>query len=60
MKCGAFIMIKGTKSGCVGLLTMKPARASAFWFGRREHKNLDRLLELLEPLNIGKVYADGN
>jgi insertion element IS1 protein InsB len=34
--------------------------ASAFWFGTREHKNLDKLLELLEPLNIGKVYTDGN
>jgi insertion element IS1 protein InsB len=29
----------------------------AFWFGRREHENLDRLLELL---NLGKVYTDGN
>ncbi|MDR2659962.1 MAG: hypothetical protein LBC27_08270, partial [Spirochaetaceae bacterium] len=27
----------------------------AFWFGMREHKNLDRLLELLKPLKIGKV-----
>jgi insertion element IS1 protein InsB len=34
--------------------------ASAFWFGTREHKNLDKLLELLEPHNIGKVYTDGN
>jgi insertion element IS1 protein InsB len=34
--------------------------ASAFWFGTREHKNLDKLLELLEPLTIGKVYTDGN
>ena len=32
----------------------------AFWFGTREHKNLDKLLELLIPLNIGKVYTDGN
>jgi insertion element IS1 protein InsB len=32
----------------------------AFWFGSREHKNLDKLLELLIPLNIGKVYTDGN
>jgi IS1 family transposase len=32
----------------------------AFWFGRREHENLDRLLELLKPLNLGKVYTDGN
>ena len=32
----------------------------AFWFGTREHNNLDRLLELLLPLNIGKVYKDGN
>jgi hypothetical protein len=30
---------------------------AAFWFGTREHKNLDRLLD---PLNIGKVYADGS
>ncbi|GHU48251.1 hypothetical protein FACS1894200_04950 [Spirochaetia bacterium] len=32
----------------------------AFWFGSREHKNLDKLIELLSPLQIGKVYADGN
>jgi insertion element IS1 protein InsB len=32
----------------------------AFWFGTREHKNLDKLLELLKPLNIGSVYTDGN
>jgi insertion element IS1 protein InsB len=32
----------------------------AFWFGTREHKNLDTLLELLSPLKIGKVYTDGN
>ena len=32
----------------------------AYWFGTREHKNLDKLIELLAPLNIGKVYADGN
>jgi insertion element IS1 protein InsB len=32
----------------------------AFWFGTMEHKNLDKLLELLRPLNIGKVYTDGN
>jgi insertion element IS1 protein InsB len=29
----------------------------AFWFGTREHKNLDKLLELLK---LGKVYTDGN
>jgi hypothetical protein len=33
--------------------------AIAFWFGRREHKNFDKLMELLEPLKIGKVYTDG-
>jgi len=32
----------------------------AFWFGSREHKNLDKLKELLKPLEIGKVYTDGN
>jgi insertion element IS1 protein InsB len=32
----------------------------AFWFGRREHENLDKLLELLTPLNLEKVYTDGN
>jgi insertion element IS1 protein InsB len=32
----------------------------AFWFGAGERKNLDRLLELLKPLNIGDVYTDGN
>jgi insertion element IS1 protein InsB len=34
--------------------------AVAYWFGSREHGNLDKLLELLLPLNIGKVYTDGN
>jgi IS1 family transposase len=34
--------------------------AVAFWFGTREHKNLDKLLELLKPLNIGRACADGN
>jgi len=34
--------------------------AVAFWFGSREHCNLDTLLELLLPLNLGKVYTDGN
>jgi len=29
----------------------------AFWFGTREHNNLDKLLELLSPLTLGKVYA---
>jgi insertion element IS1 protein InsB len=32
----------------------------AYWFGTREHKTLDKLLELLAPLKLGKVYADGN
>jgi insertion element IS1 protein InsB len=32
----------------------------AFWFGTGEHKNPDRLLEPLKPLNIGNVYTDGN
>jgi insertion element IS1 protein InsB len=32
----------------------------AFWFGTREHGNLDKLPELLTPLNLGKVYTDGN
>jgi insertion element IS1 protein InsB len=32
----------------------------AFWFGTREHEHLDKLLELLKPLNLGKVYTDGN
>jgi insertion element IS1 protein InsB len=32
----------------------------AFWFGTREHQNLDKLIELLNPLEIGKVYTDGN
>ena len=34
--------------------------AVAFWFGSREHCNLDTLLELLVPLDIGNVYTDGN
>lgn len=34
--------------------------AVAYWFGSREHCNLDNLLELLLPLNIGTVYSDGS
>ena len=33
---------------------------AAYWFGTREHKNLDKLIELLTPLEIGAVYTDGN
>ncbi len=32
----------------------------AFTFGTREHKHLDKLLELLKPFPIGKVYVDHN
>ncbi len=32
----------------------------AYWFGTREHENLDKLIKLLDPLEIGKVYTDGN
>ena len=31
-----------------------------YWFGTREHNNLDGLMALLSPLPIGRVYADGN
>ena len=34
--------------------------AIAYWFGTREHKNLDELKKLLEPLNIGTIFVDGN
>jgi IS1 family transposase len=30
----------------------------AFWCGTREHKDLDKLPELLKPLNLGKVYTE--
>ena len=32
----------------------------AFHFGTRKYKNLDDLLKLLEPFDIGIVYADSN
>jgi len=32
----------------------------AYWFGSKEHDNLDKLIELLSPLSMGRVYADGN
>ena len=32
----------------------------AFVFGTREHKYLDKLLLLLKPYSIGKVYTDHN
>jgi IS1 family transposase len=34
--------------------------ARAFRFGTREHENPDKLMELLKPFNLGKVYRDGN
>jgi insertion element IS1 protein InsB len=34
--------------------------AIAYWFGTREHGNLDKLKTLLAPLKIEKVYTDGN
>jgi insertion element IS1 protein InsB len=34
--------------------------AIAFWFGTREQENLDKLLGLVKPLILGKVYSDGN
>jgi IS1 family transposase/transposase-like protein len=32
----------------------------AFYFGTREHKNLDELMALLEPFGIKTVYSDNN
>ena len=32
----------------------------AFWFGTREHKNFEKLMELLNGLEIGRAYTDGN
>ena len=32
----------------------------AYWFGTREHENLDKLMELLAPLEIGEIHTDGN
>ena len=32
----------------------------AYWFGTREHSNLDKLKVLLVPLKLEKVYTDGN
>jgi insertion element IS1 protein InsB len=34
--------------------------AIAFWLGTREQGNLDKLLEMLKPLDIGNVYTYGN
>jgi IS1 family transposase len=42
------------KSGCGRLLITTVEKATAFWFGRREHKHLDKLVELLRPFTIGK------
>jgi IS1 family transposase len=60
MKCGVFTAIKSIKSGSGGLQTARTGETIAFRFGTREHENLDRLLELLNPLNTGNVYTDGN
>lgn len=32
----------------------------AFWFGTREHKNLDMLAYMLSHYNIRKIYTDDN
>jgi insertion element IS1 protein InsB len=38
----------------------KTGEPLAFYFGTREHKNLDELLNLLKPFNINIVYSDDN
>lgn len=38
----------------------KTGEPLAFCFGTREHKNLDRLLDLLSAFQIDTVYVDGN
>jgi hypothetical protein len=53
-------MTKSIRSGCGGGVDHETGEAVAFWFGTREHKNPDKLLKLLEPLKLGKVYTDGN
>jgi IS1 family transposase len=45
---------------CITAISHDTGKAVAFWFGTREHGNLDKLLALLSPLEIGKVYTDGN
>jgi IS1 family transposase len=43
----------------VGAIDHGSGEVIAFWFGTREHKHLDELLELLKPLTRGKVYTEG-
>lgn len=50
-----FITIRRIKYGSGGQLTRRVEKATAFWFGTREHKNPDKLMELLEPLKIGRI-----
>jgi IS1 family transposase/transposase-like protein len=38
----------------------KTGEPLAFHFGSREHKNLDKLLDLLKPFDIRVVYTDDN
>ncbi|MDR0640036.1 MAG: hypothetical protein LBG27_14265, partial [Spirochaetaceae bacterium] len=53
-------MIRSVKSGCGGLLITRAVKLLPFGLGRGNIRNLDKLLELLGPLNTGKVYAGGS
>jgi insertion element IS1 protein InsB len=57
---GSFYHDKGHHIWLWWAIDHERGKAIAFWFGRREHKNCDKLMELFEPLTIGKVYTDGS
>jgi insertion element IS1 protein InsB len=59
-KCRTFIKTKKHQIRLWRAVDHETGEAVAFWFGTREHKNLDKLLKLLEPLKFGTVYTDGN
>jgi len=53
-------MTKASNSGSGGLWITTRVVVLGYWFGTREHDNLDELMALLSPLSIGRVYAGGN
>ena len=38
----------------------KTGNVLGYSLGTREHKSLNKLLDILKPINISKVYSDGN
>jgi IS1 family transposase len=54
-KLWSFYHDKGHQIRLWRAIDRESGEVAAFWFGTREHKNPDKLMELLEPLKIGRI-----